>query len=208
MHLTLTGILISYLLGSIPSAYLFGRVLKGIDIRKHGSGNVGATNAMRVLGKGPGIAVFIIDTLKGFVAVAVLGNMLLAKGVPVSGDVLGLLLALACVFGHNWTIFLGFKGGKGVATTAGTLIAMAVRTPALWKVLGIAIAVWLLTMIITRTVSVATLLATVTFPVASAFLNLSRVYLWTGIILCVLIILRHTSNIRRLVQGKELTFKK
>lgn len=208
MHLTLTGILISYLLGSIPSAYLFGRVLKGIDIRKHGSGNVGATNAMRVLGKGPGIAVFIIDTLKGFVAVAVLGNMLLAKGVPVSGDVLGLLLALACVFGHNWTIFLGFKGGKGVATTAGTLIAMAVRTPALWKVLGIAIAVWLLTMIITRTVSVATLLATVTFPVATAFLNLSRVYLWTGIILCVLIILRHTSNIRRLVQGKELTFKK
>lgn len=208
MHLTLTGILISYLLGSIPSAYLFGRVLKGIDIRKHGSGNVGATNAMRVLGKGPGIAVFIIDTLKGFVAVAVLGNMLLAKGVPVSGDVLGLLLALACVFGHNWTIFLGFKGGKGVATTAGTLIAMAVRTPALLKVLGIAIAVWLLTMIITRTVSVATLLATVTFPVATAFLNLSRVYLWTGIILCVLIILRHTSNIRRLVQGKELTFKK
>lgn len=207
MQLIIIAIIASYLLGSIPSAYIFGRLLKGVDIRKHGSGNMGATNAMRVLGKGPGIAVLIIDALKGFIAVAALGSALISRGVPISADVTRLLLALACVCGHNWTVFLGFKGGKGVATTAGTLIAMAVETPGLWSVLGVTIALWIAVMLLTRIVSLATLLAAVSFPFLTFVFGLGSVYVFMGIVLCGLIVYRHKANIARLIQGKELAFK-
>ncbi|MES2202216.1 MAG: glycerol-3-phosphate acyltransferase, partial [candidate division FCPU426 bacterium] len=103
-----------YLLGALPTGYLAGRALRGIDIRKEGSGNMGATNVFRVLGKGPGIAVLLIDVAKGAAAVALLPRLI---ALPAEGWVLA--GGLAAVLGHNYTVFLNFKGGKGVATSAG-----------------------------------------------------------------------------------------
>src|SRR3989338_148119 len=101
---------VCYLIGSIPTAYWMGRLCKGIDIRRHGSGNVGATNAFRVLGKIPGSIVLLVDVLKGAVAVTIVGDLF---GLEHVGS--RVLLAVAVVMGHNWTIFLNFKGGKGIA---------------------------------------------------------------------------------------------
>src|SRR3989338_6731967 len=107
------GICISYFIGSLPTAYIFGRVLKGIDIRKFGSGNVGATNALRVLGKPAGIAVLVLDIFKGVVAVLFLGNIIATRITGIPDVTLRVLLGFSCISGHNWTIFLRFKGGKG-----------------------------------------------------------------------------------------------
>src|SRR5271163_1780060 len=137
LFLVISAIL-AYLIGSIPVAYIFGRVLKNIDIREHGSGNMGATNAFRVLGKGPGVIVLILDALKGIIPVTVLAN---AFGL---GDALSLvIISLAAVAGHNWTIFLGFKGGKGMATSLGVLIGLAVQFQVLRIILALVTMTWL-----------------------------------------------------------------
>ena len=113
------ALIISYLIGSIPTAYLFGRVLKGIDIRKIGSGNVGATNAMRALGKGPGITVLLLDILKGFIVVVFLGDYFANKPIFFQVQNLRIFMGLCCICGHNWTIFLQFKGGKELLLLSG-----------------------------------------------------------------------------------------
>ena len=131
-------IVLSYLVGAIPTAYIFGKVMKGIDIRQHGSGNVGATNAFRVLGKGPGTAVLIIDIIKGVIPVVVVAGFL----VP---DALGrIVAAVAAVCGHNWTCFLNFKGGKGIATTLGVLIGLTVALSAARPAVVLCVLVWAL----------------------------------------------------------------
>jgi len=109
---------ISYLIGSIPTGFIFGKVLKGIDIRQHGSGNMGATNAFRILGKGPGSTVLALDIIKGILPVALVAGWL-SPGVTGS-----IIAAVAVVCWHNWTCFLNFNGGKGVATSAGVLIGL------------------------------------------------------------------------------------
>src|SRR3989338_5088795 len=124
------GIILAYLTGSIPTAYIFGRMSKGIDIRQHGSGNVGATNVFRVLGKWPGTVVLMLDILKGTIAAAVVPDMLGLTGVLHRAA-----LALAVVCGHNWTVFLKFKGGKGVATAFGVLIGLTIRIAVIRPVL-------------------------------------------------------------------------
>src|SRR5208283_5469804 len=104
--------LLAYLIGSIPVAYIFGRLLKGLDIREHGSGNMGATNAFRVLGRGPGVMVLMLDIIKGVIPVTLRVNVF------GQSDGLSLvIISLAAVAGHNWTVFLGFRGGKGMATS-------------------------------------------------------------------------------------------
>src|SRR5215813_7994932 len=112
------ALLIGYLLGSIPSGYLVGRA-KGIDIRQHGSGNIGSTNVLRTLGKGPGYFVFACDALKGVAAV-----LFAKKFFPATGDLGAIGAAVACILGHNFTPWLGFKGGKGMATSLGVLIGL------------------------------------------------------------------------------------
>ena len=129
--------LAAYLIGSIPVAYIFGRVLKGLDIREHGSGNMGATNAFRVLGKGPGTIVLILDIVKGVIPVTLLAN---AFGLA---DPLSLvIIAVAVVAGHNWTVFLGFKGGKGMATSLGVLIGLAIQFQVLRIILLLVVMTW------------------------------------------------------------------
>jgi glycerol-3-phosphate acyltransferase PlsY len=201
------GILISYLIGSIPTGYIFGRLLKGIDIRKFGSGNVGATNALRVLGKPAGIAVLVLDILKGFVVVFFLGNIIVARITGIPDITTRLLLGLSCICGHNWTIFLKFKGGKGVATTLGVLLGLAVKTAGIKVVFAMVIITWLVVFIITRIVSLASILSGITLPVYMFLFKQPRILIYTSTLLCIFIILRHKSNLKRLFQGKEPRLK-
>lgn len=193
-------ILISYLIGSIPTAYIFGRLLKGIDIRNFGSGNVGATNALRVLGKGPAITVLVLDILKGLVAVAFLGNE----------ETLRIIFGLGCILGHNWPVFLGFKGGKGIATSFGVLAGLSIKIAGLRLILLLAVLTWILILAIVRIVSVASISTAVFLPMYMVMFRQSKMLISLSILLCIFVILRHKSNLKRVFQGKEprLTFKK
>ena len=206
----ISGILISYLIGSIPTAYIFGRVLKGIDIRKFGSGNIGATNALRVLGKGAGITVLVLDVLKGFTAVVFLGNLIIARMPGLSEVSVRILLGFACIFGHNWTIFLKFRGGKGMATTLGVLLGLAVEVASLKLIFLLVILTWVIIFMLTRIVSLASILAGVSLPIYTVLCKESGILILTSIILALFIILRHRSNLKRIFQGQEprLTFRK
>ena len=194
---------ISYLVGSIPTAYIFGRVLKGIDIRKSGSGNVGATNAFRVLGKTAGITVLVIDVLKGLFCVIVVGRLLVGADLPVSDIVARITLGFICICGHNWTIFLQFKGGKGVATTLGVLIGLGIIVPGLGKALLLAVMIWIVTFVFFRTVSVSSILSSICFPIFVFVFKQPPTIMIVSLILSVFILFRHRSNIQRIFQGKE-----
>jgi glycerol-3-phosphate acyltransferase PlsY len=205
MPLITIGIIISYLIGAIPTAYIFGRVLKGIDIRKHGSGNVGATNALRVLGKKAGITVLILDVLKGIFAI-LLAEAFVAR-VSLDPLLLRLLFGLSCISGHNWTIFLRFKGGKGMATTLGVLIGLAVKTPGLGLILIMLILSWLLIFLLFRIVSLASVCAAIALPVYMLVFRQPPAIIITAFVLSGFVILRHKPNLIRLLQGKETRLK-
>ncbi len=197
--------ILAYLLGAIPFGLLIARA-KGVDIRAVGSGNIGATNVFRVLGKGWGILVFTCDALKGFISASVFP--LLAKTLWVfdGGAVLPLVCACLAIAGHNWSVYLRFKGGKGVATSVGALIGLAPM------VAGAGLLTWALVFVTTRYVSLASIVAAIMVAgVVWIF------YAQTGIllpvvltVLCGLVILRHKSNIQRLIHGTEnrVKFKK
>jgi len=199
----ITALIISYLIGSIPTAYIFGRVLKGTDIRKFGSGNVGATNAMRLLGIKAGITVLILDILKGFIVVYVLGGLLQNKTAVLTKELTFILLGVAAICGHNWTVFLNFKGGKGIATTFGVLIGLAFNIPGLNLVLGFVILSWAVSFAVSRIVSLSSIVAAVLLPVYAAIFRQSRLIFITSIILSAFVILRHKSNLARLFKGEE-----
>ena len=190
------AIIVSYLLGAIPFAFIVGKI-KGIDIRRHGSGNVGATNATRVIGKVPGIIVLILDIAKGALAVTLIASFVYNRGVPIERELFNFLLAYAVIFGHVFNVFLGFKGGKGVATTAGVMFG-------LYPVLAIiAIAIWLISLYFIKYVSVSSLIAALSMSVSGAMMGLPA----NVVIFCITIFIAacctHRSNIRRLVKGEE-----
>jgi acyl phosphate:glycerol-3-phosphate acyltransferase len=195
----LTAIVGGFLCGSIPFGYWAGK-LKGLDIRQHGSGNIGATNVIRVCGKGIGIPVFILDMLKGWLPTWYAG-VHLAAGTS-SGTTLAVLAGFAAILGHTFTPWLGFKGGKGVATATGVLIGIA-------PVAMLAgLAVWLVVFFTTHYVSLASMLAAVAVPVTMAVI-MSRAGQWDfvligfGLLVAALVILRHRANIGRLLAGTE-----
>jgi len=199
--------LASYLIGSIPAGYIAGRIV-GIDIRTVGSGNIGATNVTRVLGKRYGYPVFIVDFLKGFAAVG-MSIMIAKRAQPASvpSELFGVVGAVACVFGHSFPVWLGFKGGKGVAASAGALFGL---TP---FVALIAVAVWLVIFYLTRYVSVASMTAALAVPIAilsMTFLGQTggTALLYFSICLAAVVIVRHRSNLSRLVRGTEPRFKR
>ena len=192
------ALLISYLLGSIPTAYLFGKAYKGIDIRQHGSGNVGATNVFRVLGKWPGITVLVIDIIKGVLPLTVVGSFFHVG--TVSGRV---LLGVAAVVGHNWTVFLRFKGGKGIATSLGVLIGLTIQFPTLRLALLICILVWLAVFLVSAYVSLASILAAIALPVVIVATGQPFEFVLLGVIFCIFVALRHRPNIQRLLAGTE-----
>lgn len=205
-----TGIILSYLLGAIPFAYLFGRVYKGIDIRQFGSGNIGATNAFRVLGKIPGSLVLIFDICKGFLSITLIGNLLLKKHLSFSADLTHIVLGISCIAGHNWTIFLKFKGGKGVATSLGVLIGLSLVTPQLWRVFLLTLLIWLSVFLFSHMVSLASLVSSLAFTILTVYFRFSKELVLMSIVLCIFSFLRHQSNILRILQGKEprVNFKK
>jgi glycerol-3-phosphate acyltransferase PlsY len=190
----------AFLLGSIPTGYLVARA-KGVDIRQHGSGNIGATNVFRTLGKPLGIFVFLVDALKGFATVW------LAAQFGDGSEWAGIVAAVAVIAGHNYTPWLGFKGGKGIATSAGVLLALMP-----WAVLAIAV-VWVLVFKISRYVSLASICAAAALPVAVGLLWFSgcggnRPLLAFSLAISALAIWRHRTNIQRLRAGTESRFER
>ena len=199
----LVGIIINYLIGSIPTAYIFGRLLKGIDIRQYGSGNVGATNALRVLGKGVGVTVLALDIVKGFLPLLLWGDFFAARSVIKQPEIVYIILGVSCICGHNWTIFLNFKGGKGIATTLGMLLAIAVKVSGLGLIIGLVLLIWVSTFIISRIVSLSSLVAAVSLPVFMIIFRQPLTLIIASLLLSCFTIYRHKSNIQRLRQGKE-----
>ncbi len=203
---TLAAVLIgSYLLGSIPFGYLAGRIV-GIDIRTAGSGNVGATNVVRVLGRKYGYPVFALDVLKGFGAVMM--SKLIAPGQPSewnSPEILGILAAMSSVFGHLYPPWLKFKGGKGVATSAGALLAL---TPAATL---IGVAIWIIVFGLTRYVSLASITAAIILPIVILVIrshdqNNAKPLVYASACVAAVVIWRHRSNLSRLMRGTEPRF--
>ena len=192
------GVILSYLIGSIPTAYIFGKLYRNIDIRQHGSGNVGATNVFRVLGKKPGIIVLIIDVVKGvipFILVIHFCQLTLIREF--------ILLAIAVVAGHNWTIFLNFKGGKGIATSLGVLIGLSLKVASFGYVLGLCLLSWLICFFLTRFVSLSSMVAAVLLPIFMVMAEQSFEMICLGCIFAFFVVLRHRANIRRLIDGQE-----
>jgi acyl phosphate:glycerol-3-phosphate acyltransferase len=199
-------IFISYLLGSVPTGYLVAKS-QGIDIRQHGSKNIGATNVLRVMGKKWGYPVFFCDLFKGFLAVR-LGIFLGTLG-GIESLIAGVVAAIACIVGHNYPIWLGFKGGKGVATSGGVIIALF---PSL--IVLIVALVWVAVFFVSKYVSLASICAAVSLPASSALLGpwIGRHNFWVLILFSVLAaglaVWRHRTNITRLLNGTESRFSK
>lgn len=208
MFWIITGIIISYLVGSIPTAFIFGKI-KGIDIRKSGSGNIGATNALRILGKKIGISVLLIDILKGFFVVAFIGDVFISKSGFAPGF-MKIIFALAVIAGHNWTVFLNFKGGKGVATTLGALFGLASDLPGLNIVLILAIFTWIIVFLVSRIVSLASISSGLSLPIYMMVFKQDKGIIALGVVLSIIVLSRHKSNIKRLFQGteKRINFRK
>ena len=196
---------LSYFIGSIPSGYLVARS-QGVDIRQHGSRNIGATNVLRVMGKKWGYLVFLCDSSKGFLAVK-LGFLIAAHSLqsPVLG---GVIAAIACILGHNYTLWLGFKGGKGIATSGGVILALF----PIAVICCIAI-VWVIVFYSSKYVSLASIAAAVALPFSVfLFVPKTETEFWVvfgfSLLVCLLAVWRHQSNIVRLMNGTETRFGK
>ncbi len=195
----IAAIFVAYLLGSIPFGLLIGR-MRGIDIRQVGSCNIGATNVMRSVGKGWGILTLLLDALKGYIPAAAFPLLLMQAGL-LDDQHAWLKIACGCaaILGHNFPVFLRFKGGKGVATSAGVLTGIAPQA------LLIGLATFAVVFAISRFVSLGSITAAVVVPVAGFFLYRQEGLLVPAVlvVLGLLVILRHKANIRRLLNGTE-----
>jgi acyl phosphate:glycerol-3-phosphate acyltransferase len=194
---------VGYVSGSLPWGLWLGRWFRSVDVRTLGSGNLGATNVYRVLGPGLGIATLLLDVLKGALPVAGLPQTPLGRAFPGGPEWAMVAVGLAAVMGHVWTFLAGFRGGKGVATTAGVLLALAPMAFAVF--LGVFVAtVW-----ITRFISVGSMLGAVAFAIALACrapMGWRSPSVWLGVLMAALVILRHRENLRRLARGEERRF--
>ena len=185
-----------YLLGSVPSGYLIGKAFKGIDIRNFGSGNIGFTNVLRAIGTFPALIVLIIDITKGIIAVYL--GFFFAQLMGIDCQVMGGIGGLASIVGHNWPIFLKFKGGKGVAVTAGVFLAL---TPIPF-LLSLLVMVGIIAL--TRYVSLGSIVAAGSLPFFVFWLgNNARLYFFFSIIAALFILFKHRNNIQRLLRSKE-----
>jgi glycerol-3-phosphate acyltransferase PlsY len=200
-------IFLSYLAGSIPTSIIMSRLTRGIDIRDYGSGNAGATNVIRVLGWKIGIPVIIVDVGKGVLATLLISQLRIDP-IPLSHNLVQIIAGLSAVLGHIWTVFAGFKGGKGVGTAAGMLFS-------LYPVAGvICLVVFLVVLLTARYVSVSSMTAAISLPIVILILNnffnysISKELFYFAIFMAVLIVFTHRSNIKRLIRGEENRIKK
>ena len=199
--------ILSYILGSIPTGYMAGKLLKGVDLRNVGSGNLGTTNVYRSLGWAPALLVFAVDVLKGLLPVVFLPGLVIKSGADDFVLVYQILLGLMAIAGHVWSVFLSFKGGKGVGTAFGVFLGVAPSASLL------SLAVWATVVLASGIVSLASLSAAVSFPIFLLFTR-SEIFgremplLIFGSLIAILVIITHRSNILRLVRGEETSFKK
>lgn len=199
---SVSALILAYLFGSIPTAVWIGQAFYGIDVREYGSGNAGATNTFRVLGKKAGIAVMILDILKGYTAT----NLAYLIGLSVTGPYNSvqfvnyqLALGIIAVMGHLFPVFAGFRGGKGIATLFGMILAVHSEAAML------CVLTFVIVLMISGHVSLSSILAGFTFPLSIIFIFQSpiRSVVLYGMCICVLILVTHQKNIERLLKGKE-----
>ena len=190
----LLSLLLGYLLGSIPSGYLAGRWCKGIDLRELGSGSTGATNVLRQVGKGPALVVFVIDVAKGAIAVLLAGS--LTQGAPLH-DWIQVLAGLTALAGHIWPVWLGFKGGKAVATGLGMFLGLA------WPVGLACFGIFLTTLSVFRIVSLSSVVAAISLPLLMAAGTDGTAKLVVALVAMALVVWRHRSNLQRIKAGTE-----
>ena len=196
LNLKISILFLCYLLGSFPTGFLFGKYLKNIDLRKIGSGSTGATNVLRNVGKWPALFVFIIDVLKGFIAVKI-------SYILISESIYEVLAGSLAVSGHIWPIWLKGKGGKAVATGLGIFIALS------WQVGLASFGIFLLVLSFSKFVSLSSITASFLLPVFM-FLNLGKMnhpYFIFSVLVAVLIIVKHKTNIARIIKGIEPKIK-
>lgn len=199
--------LFSYLFGSIPWGYLIGR-LNGVDIRTVGSGNIGATNVTRSIGRWWGRLCFLLDLLKGFVPVFLVSLLLTGKVFDDPQGFVQIVAAFGAIAGHMFSVFMKFRGGKGISTIFGVLLGMS---PLSFLAAGI---VWVVVFLAGRYVSMASIAACAVLPVAATFFSYFNIYYHSGWVLGflyligILAIIRHAGNIRRLINGTENRFSK
>ena len=186
MLVRLLCLIIGYAFGLVQTAYIIGR-LHGIDIREHGSGNAGTTNALRVLGKKAALITLVIDICKGALAVLM--------GMKLGSYQIGTVCALAVFCGHIWPCLYRFKGGKGVATSFGAILAVN------WQVALLELAVVAVGLGLSRRMSVGSLLGAVAFPAICCILEPE--FIWIGCIMAVIVVIKHRANIQRLIKGEE-----
>ena len=189
------ALLAGYLLGSINTSLVIGKFYK-VDVRQHGSGNAGMTNTLRTLGKFPAMLVIVGDILKGILA-CVIGNIILSDTAELY-DSIGLMIGgLGSILGHNWPVYFGFKGGKGVLTTFAVIMMMG---PLIGLIL---LSIFILIVLITRYVSLGSMIAAVLFPAVAFLMEKEIIFIIFAGVIGFLVIVRHKSNIERLINGEE-----
>ncbi len=191
--------IIGYLLGSLNTSIIVGKIY-GTDIRKHGSGNAGMTNTLRTLGKTAAVLVIFGDILKGVLSY-IIGNVII-NSIPASitlsiSGIGGMVGGIAAIAGHNWPVYFGFKGGKGILTSFSVVMMMD------WKLGLILLGVFVIIVAITRYVSLGSIIACVAFPIGAAIKGNSPIFIIFAAILSILAIARHNGNIKRLLNGTE-----
>ena len=194
-------LVLSYIIGGVPFGFLVVYLVKKADIRELGSGNIGATNVTRVLGKKWGISVFVLDFLKGFIV-----SLIVPICISNPPTFLFILAIIAVVCGHNWTPFLKFKGGKGVSTSLGGVTGLSFYFPSLLMLLAIAVLVWAVVFFIFKIVSLASLISVFSFFVFALIFSLPLEFKIFSLLLFVFIAVRHKKNIKNLLTNKESHF--
>lgn len=185
----------SYFLGSIPFGFIIAKRLKGIDIQQHGSGNIGATNVMRSIGAGPAAIVFTTDILKGFIPVLAAKSL-----VTPSPNWFVVTCGILAILGHTLSIFLKFRGGKGVATSLGVIIGLDPRVAA------IGFGLWVIILVISRYVSLSSMVAALSIPILMGVFKAPLEYTVFAIVASLYVVVKHRQNISRLIRGNEARF--
>ena len=200
--ITILLMVLSYILGSVPNALWIGKVFKGIDVREHGSKNTGSTNAARVLGVKLGILTLILDISKGLVPtlIAILLKVDFFENLTKIENLDYVLVGICAILGHVFSIFMNFKGGKAVATTLGVFLVLVP------KAILFAAILFFVVFAIFRYVSLSSIFAAVSLPIFTYFLYQQIIYVILGILIAILIIVKHKSNIERLKNGTESKF--
>ena len=188
---------IAYLVGSIPTGYFVAKFKDNTDLRSFGSGSTGATNVFRAAGKLAALVTLVIDALKGYVAVTILPTMMYTFRLDMPMQQYCVIMGLCAVIGHNWPVFLKFKGGKGIATSAGVLLGVA-PAPLL-----VGLCAWVLVFVFSKIVSISSIIAAIAIPIAAYAMNTSVYVRILTIILAVLTVLRHHGNIKRIIKKEE-----